>query len=394
MRKFISVSITFPPAVPFLGFIFAQSKMAQQRLRNWCWTSFRCDPDTVGHFNVPDRNDDHRCTVFQYEYCEITGRLHAQGYTEWLRPKSLNQMKELFEDPALHCEKRKSSTREKAIAYCCKRDTRVPGTEPFFIGAVEAKPGSRTDLEDARKRILAHTSLRAVFQDSDLTAVCCRYSNWVRTVYAYKDKALPKPDIKLRAWQHLLISIIKGSPKKRQVIWVWSSESGTGKTTTYDYVSCMKEHSVLSCSGEFKDILYSYDGHTVLWFDLTRFQGDAGHIPYYALEKLSNQSSHLSSKYQSVMKVVIAHVVVTANVPPDENQLPGRFTIIKATGDTVLDRLISQPVDISNNNTRFITPIEIPGPEVLDRDYIDAEVAQTEQLGGMDLDSDTEYDTM
>lgn len=348
--------------------------MAQQQLKNWMFTSYKCD-GTVdgGHFNVPDNDKDFRMCVWQYEYCPDTGKLHAQGYIEFKNSKRLNKVKELLEDPAVHLEKR-NGTKIQAITYCSKRESRVDGTEPFFIGDVP-KQGSRTDLLLAKKKIQEHKSLQDIWNDGDLVTVCARYSNWVEKTYRYKPIGLPPPDIQLRAWQHKLLSILAKPVKKRQVVWIWSSESGTGKTTMFDYVASLKEHKVLAANGDFANILYAYDGHTVLWFDLTRSQ-TVEHVPWHSLEKFSNQTVHLSTKYICCQKYVSAHVVVTANIPPEEQRLPGRFVEIKAELN-ILDA-VTNPQAVTF--TQVITPPPRISPAPHSPNIMDSSNSETESV--------------
>lgn len=291
-----------------------------QRLRNWCFTSYNLDD-----FIVPDEHPDFRYCVYQAEKCPETQRVHLQGYIEFNKALSFGQVKGLFNDPAIHLEGRRG-TREEARAYCMKNESRY--ADPIEFGKwTGANERSRQDLNEARVKIQAHTSWNSVLNDPELCNVLARAPRWAREVYDARVVDAPLPDIELRDWQTQVLDMLDEEPVKRRVIWIWSAESGTGKTTFFDF--CSARFNVLPAT-DFTNTLYAYDGQRVIWFDLTRAQS-ADYSPYHAIEKFSNCTFHLSTKYTSTRKYVNAHVVVTSNSPPDEMRLPNRCVEIKAT---------------------------------------------------------------
>jgi len=92
------------------------------------------------------------------------------------------------------------------------------------------------------------------------------------------------------------------------------------------------------------DVLYAYDDHEVIYFNLSRGDGagDEKQESYFypMLEQLSDHRPLLSTKYGCVEKFIYAHIVVVANKEPKEVWngakgimewcLPDRFTIIHA----------------------------------------------------------------
>lgn len=293
-----------------------------RRLRNWCFTSFDLDS-----FKVPDTHPDFRYCVYQTEETPSTKQWHHQGYIEFKKALAFGTVKELLGDPSVHLEARRGS-REEARAYCMKNESRVAGPIEFgtWTGGEER---ARNDLNAARAKIQAHTSWNAVINDPEICNVVARHGNWARQVYDNRPMELDTGTIQhFYNWQNEVLGLLREPVKSRRIIWIWSSESGTGKSTFFDYVCRQKDFTVLPGS-DYDNTLYAYDGQGILWFDLTRSQS-AEHIPYHALEKFSNSTFHLSKKYTSVRKYVSAHVVVTANVPPDETKLPERCVIISA----------------------------------------------------------------
>lgn len=297
--------------------------MNSQRYRNWCFTAFT-DPA----YNEVDYAQLRGCRymVYQHEICPETGQDHWQGYVEFTTSMRLSRVKEVLGDSTMHLERRLGS-RDQARDYCMKLDTAFPGEHPREFGQFGAsRQGERNDLSAAKKKIQAHTSWDDVINDEELIPTVARHRQWAREVYEHRPVEFPVPDIQLYGWEQEAAEYLEGKPQKRKIIWIWSSESGTGKSTFFDY--CSSKWSVLP-GADYSNTLYAYDGHDIIWFDLTRSQS-AEHLPYHALEKLSNGGFHMSTKYVSVRKFVFCHIVVTANIPPDETCLPSRCSILHA----------------------------------------------------------------
>lgn len=295
--------------------------MSGQRLRNWCFTSYDLEA-----FKVPDEHPKFRYCVYQTEECPISHRWHNQGYIEFNAAFGLRSVKEMLGDLTVHLEPRRG-TRQQAREYCMKADSRVAG--PLEFGTWTAgEERARVDLNEARVKIQGHTSWHNVLNDPDLCNVLARHPNWARQVYDNRNFNEPPAELELYNWQNEVLGMLREPVKVRRIIWIWSRESGTGKSTFYDYVARHPDFNVLP-GADYDNTLYAYDGEGVLWFDLTRSQS-ADHVPYHALEKFSNATVHLSKKYTSCRKLVKTHVVVTANIPPDETKLPERCVIIYA----------------------------------------------------------------
>ena len=74
-----------------------------------------------------------------------------------------------------------------------------------------------------------------------------------------------------------------------------------------------------------RNILHAYDEQTLIHIDLTRDQTPEQRTYLKStLESLSDQKIQFSGKYQSILKYVKAHIVVTANQPPVDG-LPFRY---------------------------------------------------------------------
>lgn len=301
------------------------ARKTSARYTRWIFVSYKCDDRE--RFTPSDENI--RYCVFQEEICPTTQKHHYQGFLQLHRQTDFGTVKKYFTtDPSIHLERCKG-TSEQARRYSMKEETRFAG--PWETGIwQDAKSGERNDLDDARETILAHTSWAAVIADPTITKTVARHLTWAREVYNSRPSTAPAPEIELRTWQHNVMEMLKEPPKKRRIIWIWSSESGTGKTTFYDYVSA----AMPTLPGaDWTNTLYLYDGHKVIWFDRTRAESDnwkSVDTFYSDLERWSNCTTHTSTKYNCTRKFVNAHIVVTANAAPDDFRLPDRFVVIRA----------------------------------------------------------------
>lgn len=297
------------------------------RYTKWMVTSFDLE-----NFKVPDTDPNFRYMVYQVEKTPTTEQLHIQGYLVLNRQTDFNTVKRLFAPCEVHLDAARG-THEHCISYCTKEETRYAdpiefGTKPVVN---RAKQGARNDLKEAALKIVSHRSWHDVISDPELFHICARHPKWVEQLWSSRPQKAELPAIELRKWQKKVLKILKKEPRKRQIIWIWSNESGTGKTTFFDY--CSARFRVLPAA-DFTNTLYIYDGHQILWFDRTRSQSndDKNIDQFYSdLERWSNHSTHTSTKYVPCSKLVRAHVVVTANCEPDQFRLPGRFDVFRAT---------------------------------------------------------------
>lgn len=294
------------------------------RFTKWMVTCFDLE-----NWAVPDEHENFRFCVYQPEKCPDTGALHIQGYLVLNRQTNLSTVKTMF-PCEVHLDAARG-THEQCIAYCTKTESRY--AEPIFFGknpCEKNKAGHREDLKSAALKILGHKSWADVVKDEELFPVMARHGKWCEQIWNSRSQTPGIPDITLRMWQKEVLEILEGPPKKREIIWIWSSESGTGKTTFFDY--CSSKFKVLP-GADFTNTLYVYDGHDIIWFDRTRAESidDKSIDTFYRdLERWSNHSLHTSTKYVPTSKLVKCHIVVTANSTNDEFRLPDRVRLFHA----------------------------------------------------------------
>lgn len=111
--------------------------------RATCWCFTLNNPDT--HGPQPNTWPDVKLMVYQLEEAD-SETLHYQGYVEFTTAKRLSTLKNI--NPHAHFEVRRGS-RQQAIEYCMKDDTRVPGNTPIIIGTL---PDFTQTKEDKKKK--------------------------------------------------------------------------------------------------------------------------------------------------------------------------------------------------------------------------------------------------
>ena len=131
-------------------------------------------------------------------------------------------------------------------------------------------------------------------------------------------------------WQHGLVTACAQDPVlgHRKIWWVWSPESGTGKSTIVDLL-IQNDISVFIFPVEsgLKDALGMYQQQKVVVFDVPR---DGRLDPLYPLlEAVSDQTLLSSGKYQGTFARFLSHTIVLSNHGPEHARLPGRIEEIK-----------------------------------------------------------------
>lgn len=281
--------------------------------RHWCYTDN--NPDTLFDWSdIPDC----RYAIYQEEVGE-NGNYHHQGYVEFNRPKRLAALKKIL--AGAHWEPRRG-TRESAREYCSKSASQVGG--PYEYGVFEVDQGVREDLNGAKSIIQNHKRWRDVVNDDELVPILSKYSKWSKMVFDHRPLPPAKYDIVLRPWQQEAEALLKDAPVKRRIIWIWSDSSSSGKTTFMQYIGTKMD--LLPGVWTLADLIYAYDGHDVIHFNIPRHE-DVNETQWKVLETLSDQGKVFSKKYESTVKEVCAHIVVTSNQTPfkAKQKLPDRI---------------------------------------------------------------------
>lgn len=291
-----------------------------------------------------------RYVIYQVESAPTTGTIHTHVYVEFDKPVRRPQAIKLLSLPEeAHFEARQG-TRTQARDYCRKEESRVSG--PFEFGTwVPDEAGI------ARKRRMTETDfLNEVLTEENVRDETLTYNVLVRRypsmfehghrIFDYAWNQLlrmraPPVDIKLNQWELMVVRYLRARPQTRRIYWIWSRESGTGKTTFVNYLADKAfPDQVRQLPWKWVDAIYSYKGERIITFNLPRDfiaaaqmsapglrsnREDILRAYMSILERFSDIGYHDSGKYDSCQKIVNAHVIVTANEPPPYEMLPYRF---------------------------------------------------------------------
>lgn len=257
------------------------------------------------------------------------GTPHWQIYIQSSRVE-FNTVKKAF--PSCHIEKANGSAEEN-LNYTGKEESRVDG--PWSYGTLDMSVGvrgSRNDIKSFRKAVdeLPNDKYFDDLHDNEeIAPVMAKYDRYARAYYNHKRNKLEPKEMELYPWQRDLMEYLEGEWETRNIYWVWSEASETGKSTMMQYVA-ERMRTLIANSSNINDVMYAYDEHRVIWIDIPRQQPLDAKMTSM-LEALSNGGQLPSNKYASGMKRVRAHIVVSCNRMPPHDKLPKRLIEIHAS---------------------------------------------------------------
>lgn len=289
--------------------------------RFWVYTVFNCGPENPAGENIPglvqDEQEDNTDTsatarirrwfdkfqpfitsgkikyvIGQLERCAQSGRLHVQLYVEYRDAVRRGELPRLLGLPRGYgWADARRGTREQAIAYCSKEETRVCG--PFEHGRVELHPGHRSDLDQAVAALQAG-GLKRVAEE------CPReYIKYARGFEALDDRLKPRDS-----------SIIDG--KEVHVLY---GEPGTGKTTwARDNWPGL---FVMPCPSQSQYWSDGYEGQETILFD---DYGNSLHdiLPWSMLLQVCDKWGVAYPRKHGYNWLAAKRVVFTSNHPPEQ----------------------------------------------------------------------------
>lgn len=259
-----------------------------QRLRNWCFTYNY--PQHVNDIDEPEsfvpEDARVRFAVWQLERAPETQRLHMQGYIEFVSPIRMGGVKTLVGGERLHLEGRRGS-REQAIEYCEKNDSRVDG--PWYRGVRESAQGKRSDLVDIADRIKSGTSIFGIVEDYPSQYI--RYRRGIEAMHSlYAERLVPK-------WRDVTVLVYYGA-------------AGSGKTR--------------KAIEESKDDFFILDQGERVWFDGYRGQDTLilddfyGWIKYGQLLRMLDGHPYRCEIKGGFRVAAWTRVIITSNRHPSE----------------------------------------------------------------------------
>jgi len=226
-----------------------------------------------------------------------------------------------------HCEEAENAwqamTKKWTDEY--KKDLVRPTPTYKKYGSLLSEQGRRNDVITAATDI-KNLGLLAAVEKSP--AVYVKYSRGMEALDRLigPKEAVPDPGIELRPWQTYIWSAIQCGHQPRQILWVWSKESGTGKTTMGKYLSYKMGAGYLPGTFKIADLMHMLNTriHKLVHFDLPR-DSEMNETQFSVLEQLSDCRAIPATKYDSQVKYPRLIVLVTWNGPPPRHRLPKRI---------------------------------------------------------------------
>lgn len=293
--------------------------MGNQKARFYCWTINNYVETELDALRTSLQEDSVRYAVFGKEVGE-GGTPHLQGFTAFVKQKSLKACKEVVGERA-HVEVCKGSE-EDNYQYCTK------GGEFEEFGTRKKQKGKRTDLEAFKTAVLeGERNLKRLRLEH--SEVCAKYPRYVNEFIRDQIEDPPIVTHPLRDWQADLNEYLKRPANDREVVFVVDSEGNQGKSWFAKYYCSLHEDAMILRPTKHADMSYALPPVLrVLFLDCTRKQVE--YMPYTFMEECKD-GYVFSNKYESCVKKYPAmHVVVLMNQHPDMEALSAdRYKIIE-----------------------------------------------------------------
>lgn len=175
--------------------------------RNWCYTRQLTEPESIYVSNCAAEpvladlwfapsSDQIKSCVFQIEKAPTTGKLHCQGFIQFLNPKAMATVKNIIGNEP-HLEPVRGTVAE-AAAYCRKPESRVCG--PYLIGEEPSGgQGKRSDLETLRDLVKERKPALDIIEQDAKFARYEKQINFMRFAYmeAASDRQSTGVDVKV-----------------------------------------------------------------------------------------------------------------------------------------------------------------------------------------------------
>lgn len=310
-----------------------------------------------------------------------TNRLHFQVYVQANHKVKLDKWRSFFtfNDKSFHIVHPIKGSSDDNIAYCSKDDTRatleMPGEmyestrpNPFSWGQsrdiAAPKQGERNDLSELKKSIENQENWVDIYSNHfEAIAKCAstseQYYNLVGQKKAHEAAVSYYQSQTLRPWQQRLVDFCESPVHNRQVVYIWESTGGVGKSFMAGYLQVMCKAVILQPAKK-ADLLYILSKHVrepgcnTIVFDVSCSNAEYGMDVVYTVAEHCKDGRMLVTKYNSCQyRFDPKHVIIFSNNPPDLQKLKAdRWTVIHLTGiNLTMPQFIRQPLGSLAENT-------------------------------------------
>jgi RNA helicase./Putative viral replication protein. len=225
-----------------------------------------------------------RGAIGQIEKCPSTGKLHYQAYFEFENAVRITAITKTLN--GAHVERRLGS-RQDAITYCSKEESRVSG--PWTFGRMDLKPGVRSDIEALKEDCLTRKSLKTISEDH--FGLFLKYQRGITSFL-----------------------LLHQSPRDWVMdIQIYFGETGTGKTRLCYDEAKSSGHRVYPLPQNDKGTVWwdSYDGEDVVLID-----DFYGWIKLSYMLKLLDRYPMLIQVKGNFLHFISKKIVITSNKNP------------------------------------------------------------------------------
>lgn len=315
--------------------------------KNWCFTAFNNldQYEDINNIIQRDKKTSIKYMIYQGEYTK-DDRKHIQGFIQFIAKKEMTFVKKIFNDNTLHLETMKG-TPISASNYCKKTEKDGEPQRLFLDHKIygeldETTERQRTDLIDIKNRLIQGETLNNIMIDTNDERTlrnCVQYNRTLRELQhniqqkTQRELVLEKYEsIEWNKLQKQIISIIdteKEINESRKINWIYDEDGNNGKTHLAKYYVA-KGDTYYITGGKQADILYSYEGQSIIIYDLARTYADNIDHIYTTIENLKN-GFYLSTKYNSEQRIYNKQptIIILANFKPDTSKLSkDRWNII------------------------------------------------------------------
>lgn len=292
-------------------------KTSRHRVRSRSWMITTFPPKGSDEDAHPDPLPAYDPYSYNYRgwvehQCPKTGRYHLHVLILLKEPVTMSQVKE---DYGIECHCEVPVDLDKAREYLFKIDDKhLPQDAPKEKGYFH-KQGCRTDWALALQAVCNGVT------PAEILKVC--NASVARNVAALKEiynnptfiPRDPLAGVQFYCWQIRCEEILAGPHPARQILWIYSTEYGTGKSHFMQHIST-RHKVILGNPDDPRTAAFLIRPDTeIIWFDLDRLF----HLtPAFTqqLERLSTGGLVDVSKYTPRQIEYWGHVVVTCNMLP------------------------------------------------------------------------------
>jgi len=317
------------------------------KVKNWCFTAYNNleQYNDINNIIQRDKKQTIKYIIYQGEYTKDK-RQHIQGFIQFNDRKEMTFIKKLFNDNTIHLETT-LGTPQQASDYCKKTEKDGQPQEIFLehqeYGELDiTTSGKRTDLIALKDKLNNGETLTNIMMnstDEKELRNCLHYNRPLRELQhniqqkTQRERVLEKyEDIEWNLLQKHILSIIdkeKDIDETRQIHWVYDEYGNNGKSHLAKYLVANGDTYYIT-GGKQADILYSYEGQSIIIYDLARTYADNLDHIYTTIENLKN-GFYLSTKYNSEQRIYSKQptIIILANFKPDTSKLSkDRWNII------------------------------------------------------------------